>query len=190
VVHDRAFDDPAYLFEPKYDGFRGMLYLAGQDPYFRSKQGNVLRRFAELAHDVRAELGRPEAILDGEVIALDPEGRQNFRELMAGRGNLHYAAFDLLWLDGKDFRGRPLSHRRRVLERLITVTTTVLSRVFAVEERGRDLFRAVERLDLEGIVAKRRADSYAPSTTWYKVKNRAYTQIAGRASCFTPAALG
>jgi bifunctional non-homologous end joining protein LigD len=135
---------------------------------------------------VRAELGRPEAILDGEVIALDTEGRQNFRELMAGRGNLHYAAFDVLWLDGKDYRDRPLSHRRRALERLITVTSTVLSRVFAVEERGKGLFRAVERLDLEGIVAKRKADPYAPGTTWYKVKNRAYTQIAGRGELFHP----
>ena len=48
---------------------------------------------------MRAELGRIEAILDGEVIALDPEGRQSFRDLMASRGNLHYAAFDVLWLE-------------------------------------------------------------------------------------------
>ena len=62
---------------------------------------------------------------------------------------------------------------------MIPPTSTVLSRVFAVEGRGRDLFRAAERLDLEGIVAKRKADRYAPSTTWRKVKNRAYTQTAG-----------
>ena len=42
-----------------------------------------------------------EAILDGEVVALDSEGRQNFRDLTAGRGNLHYAAFDALWIEGK-----------------------------------------------------------------------------------------
>jgi hypothetical protein len=46
-----------------------------------------------------------EAILDGEVVALDSEGRQNFRDLIAGRGNLHYAAFDALWVNGKDLRG-------------------------------------------------------------------------------------
>jgi ATP-dependent DNA ligase len=56
----------------------------------------------------------------------------------------------------------------------------VFSPVFAVEVRGRDLFAAAERLDLKGIVAKRKADPYAPSTVWYKIKNRAYTQSVGR----------
>jgi len=85
-------------------------------------------------------------------VALDPEGRQDFRGLLARRGNLHYAAFDVLWLNGKDLRGLPLTRRRRALERVIPATTTVFSRVFAVEGRGRDLFAAAERLDLEGIV--------------------------------------
>jgi bifunctional non-homologous end joining protein LigD len=186
MLHHRPFDDPGYLFEPKYDGFRGMLYLSGQTPYFRSKAGNILTRFHELAHWVRAELGRAEAIVDGEVVALDAEGRQNFRDLLAGRGNLHYAAFDLLWLDGKDLRSLSLWRRRRHLERLVPATSTVLSRLFAMEERGRDLFAAVERLDLEGIVAKRKRDPYAPTTTWLKVKNRAYTQMEGRGELFDP----
>jgi ATP-dependent DNA ligase len=60
----------------------------------------------------------------------------------------------------------------------------VLSQVFSVEERGRDLFAAAERLDLEGIVAKRKADPYVPATVWYKVKNRAYTQAEGRWELF------
>jgi ATP-dependent DNA ligase len=56
--------------------------------------------------------------------------------------------------------------------------------VFAVEERGRDLLTAAERLDLEGIVAKRKADPYVPTTVWYKVKNQAYTQMEGRRELF------
>ena len=130
-----------WIYEPKFDGFRRVLYLSRESCYIRSKRGNVLSRFAELAYHVRAELGRIEAILDGEVIALDSEGRQKFRELMAGRGNLHYAAFDLLWLEGKDRRHFPLWRRRREFERLIPATSTVLSRMFAVEGRGLDLFR-------------------------------------------------
>ncbi len=62
----------------------------------------------------------------------------------------------------------------------------MLSRVFAVEGRGRDLFAAAERLDFEGIVAKRKKDPYTPSTVWYKVKNRAYTQMEGRGDLFYP----
>jgi ATP-dependent DNA ligase len=52
----------------------------------------------------------------------------------------------------------------------------VLSQVFSIEDRGRDLFAAAERLDLEGIVAKRKADAYRPETVWYKIKSRTYTQ--------------
>jgi ATP-dependent DNA ligase len=62
----------------------------------------------------------------------------------------------------------------------------VLSRVFAVEGRGRDLFAAAERLDLEGIVAKRKADAYAPGAVWFKVRNRAYTQMEGSGELFHP----
>jgi ATP-dependent DNA ligase len=57
----------------------------------------------------------------------------------------------------------------------VPATTTVVSQVFSIEERGRDLFAAVERLDLEGIVAKRKADPYRPETVWYKSKSRTYT---------------
>jgi bifunctional non-homologous end joining protein LigD len=124
---------------------------------------------------VREELPVKEAILDGEVVALDSEGRQNFRDLTAGRGNLHYAAFDALWSDGKDLRGLPLTRRKRALTSLVPATTTVVSQVFSIEGRGRDLFAAVQRLDLEGIVAKRKADPDRPETVWYKIKNRTYT---------------
>jgi bifunctional non-homologous end joining protein LigD len=119
------------------------------------------------------------AILDGKVVALDSEGRQNFRDLLAG-GNLHYAAFDALWINGKDLRELPLTRRKRAPTGVMPETTTVFSQVFSVEERGRDLFDAVERLDLEGIVAKRKRDAYKPETVWYKIKCRTYTQGEGR----------
>jgi bifunctional non-homologous end joining protein LigD len=144
------------------------------------------KQFRELCDWVRHELRVKAVILDGEVVALDSEGRQDFRGLLARRGNLHYAAFDVLWLNGKDMRGLPLTRRRRALERVIPVTSTVLSRVFAVEGRGRDLLSVAERLDLEGIVAKRKDDPYAPGTVWYKIKNRAYTQMEGRGELFHP----
>jgi bifunctional non-homologous end joining protein LigD len=132
------FDDPASLFEPKYDGYRGLLYVTRQGCYFRSKRGNILKQFEQLWYWVREELPVKEAILDGEVVALDSEGRQNFRDLLAGRGNLHYAAFDALWVRGQDLRGLPLTRRKKALTGLIPATTTVLSQVFSIEERGRD----------------------------------------------------
>ena len=184
------FDDPAWLFEPKYDGYRGLLYVTRNGCHFRSKRGNILRRFEELCHWVREELPVKEAILDGEVVALDSEGRQDLRDLRAGRGNLHYAAFDALWIEGKDLRPLLLTRRKQLLTRLIPTTTTVLSQVFSIEERGRDLLAAAERLDLEGIVAKRKADAYRPETVWYKIKNPVYTQAEGRGDLFIGLAEG
>lgn len=181
---ERPFDDPAWLFEPKYDGFRGLLYVTRRDCHIRSKRGNVLRRFQDLCHWVRQELPVKEAILDGEVVALDPDGRQDFRALLEGRGNLHYAAFDALWVNGRDLRGLPLTRRKRMLQRIVQATTTALSQVFSLEARGADMLRAAERLDLEGIVAKRITDPYEPATVWYKIRNQAYTQAQGRWELF------
>jgi bifunctional non-homologous end joining protein LigD len=144
----------------------------------------VLRRFQDLCYWVRAELGTRDVILDGEVVALDEQGRQDFRGLMAGRGNLHYAVFDVLWPKGKDLRECSLSRRKRILSRLVKKTSTVPSPVFGVRGRARDLFAAVERLDLEGIVAKRLADPHTPDTVWRKIRNGAYTQMEGRRDLF------
>ena len=68
--------------------------------------------------------------------------------------------YPCVWINRKDLRGLPLTRRKRALTGLVPATTTVLSQVFSVDERGRDLFDAVERLDLEGIVAKRKRDAY------------------------------
>lgn len=181
---DQPFSHPDWVFEPKYDGYRGMLYLAPGTATFGSKRGSVLTRFRQLAEAIHAQLGVRNAILDGEVVALDPEGRQDFGLLLRGQGYLHCAAFDLLWLNGRDLRTSPLVKRQQRLARLITRTTPILSRVMVVPENGRALFEAAQRLDLEGIVAKRKADPYTPDTVWLKIKNAAYTQGEGRWELF------
>lgn len=184
TVRRQAFNHPAWIFEPKYDGFRGMLYLNRRGCTLYSKRGNVMRRFQDLAGQVRSELPHRELILDGEIIALDAEGRINFWDLMRGRGTLAYAAFDILWLDGRDLRAVPLAQRKRRLERLIPVSAGSLNRVPSFAEEGGELFDAACRLDLEGIVAKRTADPYSHETAWYKIKNPTYTQAEGRAELF------
>jgi bifunctional non-homologous end joining protein LigD len=185
VLRGVPFDDPAWIFEPKYDGFRGLLYITpSSSTFFYSKRGLVLKRFDDLAAEVRDQLLVRDVILDGEVLTLDPEGHADFRLLMRGEGALHYAAFDVLWLNGRDLRTKPLAERKRRLERLIRTTTPLLSRVLTVPNDGRALFEAAQRLDLEGIVAKRKADPYDARVTWYKIKNRAYTQGEGRWELF------
>jgi ATP-dependent DNA ligase len=80
--------------------------------------------------------------------------------------------------------GPALIKRKRRLEQLIPANNATLSRVLAVEEHGRELYEAVQRLDLEGIVAKRLADPYMPDTVWRKIRNGAYTQMNGRRELF------
>ena len=185
TVHPRPFDGPDWLFEPKYDGFRGVLAITPTSCTLYSKRGRILTRFGTFPEEVRDQLRARDAILDGEdLLALDAEGRADFRLLMRRQGQLHYAAFDLLWLNGRDLRGKPLSERKRRLERLIPEATPTLSRVYTVEGEGRALFEAAQRLDLEGIVAKRKADPYESDVLWYKIKNGAYTQTEGRGELF------
>ena len=184
IIGAPPLQDPAWLYEPKFDGFRGILYVSQGKCYFRSEQGNILRRFAELAERVGGQLPAREAILDGEIVALDDEGRQDFRALLSGRGWLHYAAFDLLWLGGRDLSRQSLTVRKRHLEGLIPETNPSLSRMLVVDGDGRDLLEAVQRLDLEGIIAKRKADTYSSRALWYKVKNPSYTQVEGRGELF------
>jgi ATP-dependent DNA ligase len=172
VPRAEPFDDPDYLFEPKYDGCRGLLYLRGSAAWFQSKRGEVLTSFDALAERIRRDLPGGSLILDGEIVALDGEGRQDRSALLAGRGQLHYVAFDVLWRGGKDLRAEPLWSRRRTLERLIPEALAVLSPSYAVPERGRALYRAASRLKLEGIVAKRLADPYRDGTVWYAILNR------------------
>jgi bifunctional non-homologous end joining protein LigD len=78
------FRDPAWVFELKVDGFRGMLYLDGQSATFYSKRRRVLSRFADLATVASRSLSVRNGIFDGEVIALDQNGNPDFKDLMRG----------------------------------------------------------------------------------------------------------
>jgi len=179
VPRAHPFDDSEWMFEPKYDGFRGFLYAAASGCDIRSVWDNRFDGYAELCDRVAGVIGRREVILDGEIVSLDPKGKPLFRELLRGRGFLAFAAFDLLWLDGRDFRSAPLSERKRHLAELLPSDTGPLYKVFTLEEHGRALFEATRKMDLEGIVAKRRSDPYGAATLWYKIRNPAYRQSEG-----------
>ena len=112
VERPNAFNDPAWLFEPKHDGFRGFVYLTPDSCTIRSKRANTFRRFDALCGPLRRLVAARNAIVDGEVLALDAEGRPQFMYLLRGKGRLAFAAFDILWLDGSDLRPLPLSKRR------------------------------------------------------------------------------
>lgn len=168
-----------WLYELKLDGFRGMLYVEQGRGRFLSKTRRWMPRFRELADGLARRLGVRDAILDGEIIVMGKEG-PDFKALMWNRGTAAYAAFDLLWRDGRDLRALPLWRRKKALHAL-----TAASPIGYVEHcDDPHLFDSAVRMDLEGIVAKRRADPYAPETEWLKIKHAGYSQMAGRWEMF------
>ena len=179
-----AFDDPEWVFEPKYDGFRGLLYGSSLGCEIRSRRDNRLLRFAELWDRVAQVLHGREVVLDGEIVSLNRQGRPVFHDLLRGQGFLAFAAFDLLWLEGTDLRERPLAERKALLTELLPEDTGPLYKILTIEEHGRALYGAIRRMDLEGIVAKRMCDPYNRMTTWYKVRNPGYSQNEGRGDQF------
>jgi bifunctional non-homologous end joining protein LigD len=119
-------------------------------------------------------------VLEGEVVALDRRGKPVLQNLLRGEGYLAFAAYDVLGLDGADLRGRPLRERKARLAELLPEDTGPLYKVLTIEEHGRALFGAIQRLDLAGIVAKCLSDPYGPTTRWYEVHNPKYQRVGGR----------
>ena len=164
------FDDPEWLFDFKYDGFRGLCYLERGRCRFISRNGNVLSRFEARGDQLAAILQIYEAIIDGEVVAVDETGRPQFYDLLRRARAPAYVAFDILWLDGADLRSLPLGERRQRLQTILPADSAVVSEVLSVTGRGCELFDLMCANDLEGIVAKRLADRYDTRARWLKTR--------------------
>jgi bifunctional non-homologous end joining protein LigD len=181
----RAFDNPDWLFEIKWDGYRAVAFIEdGRVRLMSRSQNDLTAQFSELGalpQFVKAE----RAILDGEIVALDEEGRPSF-SLMQQRTGFQpgkrrlprregvpviYYAFDLLYLDGLDLRRVALEQRKQLLqERIVSGGVIQFSDHYA--EKGLDLFEAAKQRGLEGIVAKKRGGAYQEkrSSDWLKIK--------------------
>jgi bifunctional non-homologous end joining protein LigD len=178
------FDDPGWVFHLRHEGLRGFAVWNGPLCEIRSARELRRDRLSELSQRVAAVLGCRDAVLDGDVVALARDGRPSLRELLRGQTLLAFSAFDLLWLDGEDLRRLPLEERLGRLASLLPEDTGPLYKSFTLREHGRALFAAARRLELEGIVARRRQDSYGPDTAWYSIRNPGYTRDDGRIDPF------
>ncbi len=125
-------------------------------------------------------------MLDGEIVCVDKRGRPQFRDLLFHRGEPCFFAFDLLMADGKDLRSERLTDRKRENFRrlMLKAPESRMRYVDHVEQRGTALFQRVCEMDLEGIVAKHSLAPYTTDTTWFKIKNRSYSQMQGREELF------
>ena len=164
---------PEWLFEPKWDGFRAIATLVAGSVSLRSRNGNDLAgRFPDVAATLQHVAARSDAVLDGEICALDADGRARFELLQAGSGTLVYVAFDLLEVGTRSLRAEPLVTRRDELEMLLNppVARVLLSPAF---DDGAALLQAAGEQGLEGVVAKRATSTYQAgrrSPDWRKLK--------------------
>jgi bifunctional non-homologous end joining protein LigD len=162
-----------WSFEVKFDGYRALAYLRGSDARLVSRNGNDLTtRFGNVARALSSSIKTPDCVLDGEVCALDEEGRSSFSAMQQGSGAIVYYVFDVLDVEGTPVVDRPLEERRKELVRLLDRRnrTVLLSEVF---DDGPGLKKAAAEQNLEGIVAKKAGSRYEPgrrSRNWLKIK--------------------
>jgi bifunctional non-homologous end joining protein LigD len=145
----QPFDHPDFLFELKHDGFRALAYISNGHCELVSRRRNSYKSFGELRAHLAGSV--KSAVIDGELVSLDAEGRSIFNELPLRRGCPIFYAFDLLYLNGRDVRQLPLRERKEKLRAVIekSALPDVLCGKF-VEGRGVDLFKEVVRWNLVG----------------------------------------
>lgn len=174
-----AFDDPEWCFEKKWDGYRVIADCRGENVQLVSRNGLSLNhKFAGIAE----ALGnlQHEAILDGEVVALDKKGNPSFQLLQRfealPKGKLVYMVFDLLRLDGNDTRQLELLERKALLKTLLATFRHPSVKFSAhVLKNGIRFFNDAKKKNAEGIMAKKTDSEYASdvrSNQWLKIKNR------------------
>lgn len=185
---------PDWLYEIKWDGYRVLVYISPDGVRVMTRGGeNWTVRFPGIVASAQA-LGVETAILDGEAVILDDQGRSDFNRLQRAVGAHRFMvnsteivmyAFDLLHLDGHDLRQRPLEDRKALLERLLPEGHGSIRFSEAIEGDGMQFFEAARDLGLEGIVAKRRGGRYRSGRggDWLKIKclHRAHFYVIGYA---------
>jgi bifunctional non-homologous end joining protein LigD len=193
-----------WSFEVKWDGYRALAYVRGSETKLVSRNGNDLTpRFGSVANAISRAARSPDCVLDGEVCALDEQGRSSFSAMQQGKPGtpIVYYAFDVLELDGEPLVDLPLVERRKRLERLLDRRNRTVRLSDAFDD-GAALYGAAKQQRLEGIMAKRLDSRYAAgrrTRDWLKIKTHGEQEfvIAGftkgtgrRASSFGSLVLG
>jgi bifunctional non-homologous end joining protein LigD len=210
---NEPFDGPDWLFEIKWDGYRAVAFIEnGKVRLVSRNQNELTSRYPELK-DLAKSIKAKTAILDGEVVALDEQGRPSF-SLMQQRTGFRpggrrgaanadvpvlYYAFDLLYLDGYDWRKLPLEERKKKLASILIAGDSARYSDH-YERQGKALFEMAREKGLEGILAKKRESIYQErrSSEWLKIKIRhrleavigGYTEPEGSRAHFGSIVLG
>ncbi|WP_285008176.1 DNA ligase D [Pedobacter faecalis] len=185
---DKPFDGDDWVYEVKWDGYRALGFsLKNGDVQLLSRNN---KQFNEKFYPIYDLMGKwkLDIVVDGEIMVLGENGVSNFGNLQNWRseadGELVYYVFDLIWYEGKDLTGLPLSERQAILAEVLPQDdeSIRLSKVF--KAKGTEFFNAAQRMGLEGIIAKKADSLYSVnnrSKEWLKIKvqKRQEVVIAG-----------
>ena len=177
LVVDKPPAGLGWLHEVKHDGYRIIARKDGGQVTLWSRYGtNFTDRLPKIAEAV-CSLAAESALIDGEAVVVRPDGHSDFAALRtkAGSARACFVAFDLLNLNGEDFRQRPIEERRAALSPLVAGVHCILFSDALVAE-GALVFAKACALGLEGIVSKRAGSRYSSgnSRQWLKSKNSAF----------------
>src|SRR5438309_11189725 len=174
-LFEKAFDDERWLFEVKWDGIRPVTFIDDGKVRLQTRAGRTVDDEYPQLQAVSRLVKAKQAVLDGEIVALDEEGRPSF-QLLQNRGReehpMQYVVFDIVYLDGQRLFKVPLEDRKRLLRNVVRDSALLKYSEHVVGE-GTAFFKAAKEKRLEGIVAKRLDSPYQPgvrSSAWLKIK--------------------
>jgi len=177
TVVKEPFDHPDWIFEVKWDGYRAIAEIRNREVSLYSRNGiSFDKKFLPVVETLRT-FGF-DAVLDGEVVVVDDQGRSDFQLLQhrqdPGRGQLLYYVFDLLYFQGHDLTALPLVRRKQLLKKILPMSPNVRFSDHVGKE-GVLFYRVSKEKGLEGIIAKHAQSAYETgrrSRQWLKVKRR------------------
>jgi bifunctional non-homologous end joining protein LigD len=165
-------DESAWAYELKYDGFRALAAIVDTQISLLSRNElDLAGRFPHIAAIV-SKIKTREAVLDGEIVALDERGAPRFQLLQQGENRELLFVFDLLWLDGHDLRQRTYQERRAMLEKLLRRPPAGVRLAERIDPPGQEALKRAASSGYEGIIAKKKTSCYdgRRSKEWLKIK--------------------
>lgn len=176
-LHDAAFDDAGWVYEIKWDGYRAIAELKGADTRLYSRNGLSFQDAYPFIYDALTKI-KKDAVLDGEVVAVDEEGNPSFQLLQQyGQRDdiaLIYYVFDCLYINGQSIEDLTLLQRKELLHKLLPKNNAMIRYCDHIAERGKDFFKVMQQRGLEGMIAKAADSNYtegARSSQWLKIKH-------------------
>ncbi len=195
---DEPFDDPDWLYEVKWDGYRAVAFIDKKGAELISRNNIPFDKYYPINKTLKD--WQLNAVIDGEIVVLNDKGLSDFGALQNWRseadGNLVFYVFDILWYEGKNLMDLPLRDRQAILKEILPTNNDNVrqSKVFAAN--GVEFFGAAEKIGMEGIIAKKASSVYTSdlrSKEWLKIKVQrrqeviiaGFTKNAGTSKAFS-----